>query len=286
MIIYTTGNIWKSTCKVIVVTVNCLGAMGAGIARQCRNRYPATYEQYQRKCKRGEYYPGKPILTNVDRPLLLFPTKDDWREDSKYEWISEGLDRIAKNADKFESIAIPPLGCGHGNLDWEGVKSLIEQKLGHLPNRIEVYPPKRQKGSRYTTETLRNDKDEIHTKSTLENICIAVTGGRDYQNKSVVFSALDKINAEHKISLLIHGGARGADTLCRDWAVERNIPVELHNAEWDRLGKRAGIIRNQRMLDRNPDAVVAFPGGRGTGHMVDSAKQQGFEVIDAESLIE
>jgi len=141
MIIYKTGNIFESSCQLIVITVNCVGVMGAGIARQCKELFPRTYQQYRRKCQQGEYKPGQPILTNVDRPLLLFPTKNHWRNGSEYAWIEEGLNRIAKNADKFESIAIPPLGCGHGGLNWQRVKTLIERHLGHLEQRIEVYEP-------------------------------------------------------------------------------------------------------------------------------------------------
>ena len=143
MIQYRTGNIFDSDCEVITVTVNCVGVMGAGIARQCRIRYPATYDQYLKKCWMSQYHPGQPILTRVDRPMLLFPTKLHWRNPSKIEWIVEGLQRIARNAHHFTSIAIPPLGCGHGGLDWEIVKSLIEQELGHLEQLVEVYEPRR-----------------------------------------------------------------------------------------------------------------------------------------------
>lgn len=142
MIRFMSGNIFKSQCEVITVTVNCIGVMGAGIAKQCKQLYPATFEQYRQKCRAGEYKPGQPILTTIDRPLLLFPTKNDWRNDSEYEWIEEGLKRIAKNAHRFKSIAIPPLGCGHGNLDWNRVKALIQQHLGGLDNLIQVYQPK------------------------------------------------------------------------------------------------------------------------------------------------
>ena len=168
MIQYTTGNIFKSECEVITITVNCVGVMGAGIALTCKKQFPATFRQYRAKCQAGEYLPGQPVLTLVDRPLLLFPTKDDWRNDSKYEWIEEGLRRIADNSDRFKSIAIPPLGCGHGKLQWTKVRELIEEHLGHLDNVIEVYEPVRQgTGSlreTYKVEYLENNKDRIHSK--------------------------------------------------------------------------------------------------------------------------
>ena len=136
------GDIFKSRCEVITVTVNCIGVMGAGIARTCKELYPKTYRQYRQKCRIGQYKPGKPILTNVDRPILLFPTKNHWRNGSQYKWIQEGLERIRQNAHCFNSIAIPPLGCGHGGLDWNRVKSMIQKELGSLDKHIEVYEPR------------------------------------------------------------------------------------------------------------------------------------------------
>lgn len=113
---HTTGNVFDSEC-IPIVTTNCFGAMGAGVALECKKRYPATYEYYRQKCKEGYYKPGQPVLTSVDHTLLLFPTKDDWRKPSQYQWIKEDLDRIVKNADHFDDLAIPPLGCGNGGLN-------------------------------------------------------------------------------------------------------------------------------------------------------------------------
>ena len=167
---YITGDIFKSRCQIIIITVNCLGIMGAGIAKQCKMLFPATYKKYREQCKRRAYVPGQPILTSVDRPLLLFPTKNDWRNPSRIEWIEEGLKRIARNSHQFESIAIPPLGCGHGGLKWNEVKALIEKHLGGLDNYIEVYEPKQAQRAnpRFKTEYIQNDKDRIHSRIVLE----------------------------------------------------------------------------------------------------------------------
>ena len=117
-----------------------------------------------------------------------------------------------------------------------------------------------------------------------DGLRVAVTGGRDFSNKHVVWETLDYIHNERGISELVHGGARGADTIAGEWAKHRGVKVSVFLPEWDKLGKRAGIVRNQVMLDQSPDVVVAYPGGRGTGHMVSSAKRQGFKVIDAEQF--
>ena len=162
MLKFTTGDIFESKCEVITVTVNCVGIMGAGIAKQCKKIYPATYNRYRQKCQAGEYRPGEPVLTNIDRPILLVPTKNHWRNPSKYEWIEESLIRIAKNADKFKSIALAPLGCGHGGLNWDKVKTMIERHLGMLDNNIEIYEPRDHHCGEYAVQYHRYDDDEIH----------------------------------------------------------------------------------------------------------------------------
>jgi hypothetical protein len=108
---------------------------------------------------------------------------------------------------------------------------------------------------------------------------ILVCGGRDYANRNAVFAALDRVAYERGISVIIHGAARGADTLAADWAKARNVPALPFPAEWALHGKAAGPIRNQRMLDEGrPDGVVAFPGGNGTADMVRRAEDAGIKV--------
>lgn len=104
---------------------------------------------------------------------------------------------------------------------------------------------------------------------------ILVCGGRDYQDEVRVAAVLSSIGG---ISQIIHGGARGADDLARVWAIRSGIPDRQFNANWS-LGRKAGPIRNQRMLDEGkPDLVVAFPGGRGAADMVRRARQSGVPV--------
>jgi len=97
---------------------------------------------------------------------------------------------------------------------------------------------------------------------------LLVTGGRDFTDKDRIWKALDWVHAKYTIECLFHGAARGVDTICADWSVSRRTHRAAAQAEWDVYGKKAGIIRNQKMLDWNPDYLIAFPGGRGTGHMV------------------
>lgn len=110
---------------------------------------------------------------------------------------------------------------------------------------------------------------------------ILVCGGRDYDHRVNMFRALDKFNAERPVSLVIQGGADGADRYASEWALRLGIPCDQYDADWRSHGHAAGPIRNARMLrDGKPDVVIAFPGGRGTANMVRQARERGVEVIE------
>lgn len=104
---------------------------------------------------------------------------------------------------------------------------------------------------------------------------VLVCGGREYRDRDQLFSVLDEIGA----TFIIHGNSRGADRLAHAWAVTRHKHGIACPANWARDGKRAGPLRNQRMLGHRPELVVAFPGGRGTADMVNRAKNAGIKVI-------
>jgi hypothetical protein len=98
---------------------------------------------------------------------------------------------------------------------------------------------------------------------------ILVCGGRDFNDAAKLNAELDAIHAEHGITELIHGCARGADTLAQLWANSQGIMQWAFPADWNKHGKSAGFIPNSQMLSTGqPDLVVAFPGGKGTAHMV------------------
>lgn len=94
-----------------------------------------------------------------------------------------------------------------------------------------------------------------------------------------LFRALDRLHARKPITLLIHGAAAGADTHAGAWAKRRGVQIDPYPADWTAYGKRAGRIRNRKMLrESNPDLVVAFPGGTGTADMSEIAKAAGVQV--------
>ena len=104
---------------------------------------------------------------------------------------------------------------------------------------------------------------------------LLVCGGRDWDRIGAMVCALEKLRP----SLVIHGGADGADHVADVAAAALGIPVEVYPADWARYGRRAGPIRNAQMLaDDEPDAVLAFPGGRGTADMARQAKRAGVPV--------
>jgi hypothetical protein len=110
---------------------------------------------------------------------------------------------------------------------------------------------------------------------------VLVCGGRNFDNRELLTAMLDRLHAERGFSLMIAGGARGADTLAEEWARATGLACEVYCADWEGLGRKAGPIRNQRMLhEGRPDLVVAFEGGRGTAHMARIAREAGVELIE------
>ena len=142
MITLKAGNLFEDNADILGITVNCVGTLGKGIAFQAKQNFKGLDAIYKELCRTGELKPGQPYLINsLERPLLLCPTKDNWRDDSEYQWIELILERLAVNRDKYASVALPPLGCGNGNLQWARVLTRIINHLGDLSNDIRVYPP-------------------------------------------------------------------------------------------------------------------------------------------------
>lgn len=109
---------------------------------------------------------------------------------------------------------------------------------------------------------------------------VLVCGGRDYSDKRSLTIVLDAAHFANPIVCLIHGAARGADQLAADWALDNDVLCNAYPADWDRDGKAAGPLRNQRMLDLGkPHLVIAFPGGRGTADMIKKAEAARVPVV-------
>lgn len=139
-----TGNLLLSPRQTLTNTVNCVGVMGKGIALEFKRRYPEMFADYVKRCDRGEVVPGRPYVYPVGERLICnFPTKQHWRGGSRLEWVRDGLEVLSGQAEAWgiTSLALPPLGCGHGGLDWEDVLPLLREHLDPLPMNIDVYVP-------------------------------------------------------------------------------------------------------------------------------------------------
>ena len=106
---------------------------------------------------------------------------------------------------------------------------------------------------------------------------VIVCGGRDYTDGTTVARVISALNPVGTV--VVHGGARGADSLAADWCRTFGVPEEPHPADWNLHGKAAGPIRNQAMLEAGADLVIAFPGGAGTADMVGRARSAGVPVL-------
>lgn len=145
----STGNLLEADTEALVNTVNTEGVMGKGIALQFKKKFPKMYEEYRRACEASELQPGRMhVFERKDmlnpRFIINFPTKRHWRSPAKIEDLESGLRALVFEIKRrnIRSIAIPPLGCGNGGLDWAIVRPTIEKALSELKDvRILLYPP-------------------------------------------------------------------------------------------------------------------------------------------------
>ena len=145
MITYLASDLFQSPAQVLVNAVNTVGAMGKGIALEFKRKYPDMFAQYQAMCQQGEFGIGQLWLYKSPQKWVLnFPTKRDWRDKSRIEYIETGLTQFAKTyeAEGITSISFPRLGCGLGGLNWENeVRPLMEHHLNPLPIEVLIHIP-------------------------------------------------------------------------------------------------------------------------------------------------
>lgn len=149
MIRYIEGNILESKADALVNTVNTVGVMGKGLALQFKKEFPYNYKIYQNACKDNRFKIGDLIVTEEEsllygkKTIVDLPTKTDWRKPSEYSYIEAGLKKLAEliKEKQIKSVAIPSLGTGHGGLDWNKVKQLIEINLKNIDSDIQIHLP-------------------------------------------------------------------------------------------------------------------------------------------------
>ena len=139
------GDILKSKAQTLVNTVNCVGIMGKGIALEFKNRFPEMFKDYAQRCERHEVRIGQPYLYKnlFGQQIVNFPTKEHWKSVSKVSDIEKGLEYLLAHYNHWgiTSIAIPPLGCGNGQLEWKVVGPLIYKHAKKMGIPVELYAP-------------------------------------------------------------------------------------------------------------------------------------------------
>ncbi len=145
MVKVLTGDLFESEAQTLVNTVNCVGVMGKGVALEFKDRFPDMYEDYKARCARKEVRLGRPYLfRRLILPWILnFPTKEHWRSVARLEDIVHGLEYLEKHYKEWgiTSLAVPPLGCGQGQLEWVVVGPTLYRHLSRLDIPVELYAP-------------------------------------------------------------------------------------------------------------------------------------------------
>lgn len=149
MIEITRGNILRADAEAIVNTVNCVGFMGKGIALQFKKAHPDNYEAYRKACDAGEVKPGKMFIYETGfminpKFIINFPTKRHWKGKSRLEDVETGLKALIDEVRtlNIRSVAVPPLGCGLGGLQWSVVRLMIEKAFTNLPDvKVFLFEP-------------------------------------------------------------------------------------------------------------------------------------------------
>jgi len=141
MIKETSGNLLRTDAEALVNTVNTEGVMGKGIALQFKKAYPVMFDAYRKAAKAGEIRLGSVQVWPTEQMsgpkfIINFPTKGHWKSRSKLKDIESGLVDLVRVIQKLgiESIAVPPLGCGNGGLDWRDVEPRIVAAFARVPN--------------------------------------------------------------------------------------------------------------------------------------------------------
>ena len=160
------GDLLKSNMHALVNTVNTVGIMGKGVALAFKKRYPDMYQDYVKRCDRREVRLGEPYVYRADDHLIVnFPTKEHWRSVSRLSDIVAGLDYLERHYKEWQirSLAVPPLGCGNGQLEWRVVGPILYRHLKRLAIPVELYAPH---GSTLLGEIQLDLLDQINPQET------------------------------------------------------------------------------------------------------------------------
>ena len=161
------GDILQSNAQTLINTVNCVGIMGKGIALEFKNRFPEMFADYLKRCERGEVKPGVPYVYRTLYPpqIVNFPTKDHWKSFSRIADVGRGLEYLLTHYKGWgiTSLAIPPLGCGNGQLEWRIVGPLIYRYAKQMDIPVQMFAPYGTNPRELTEEFLAQEVDPMPT---------------------------------------------------------------------------------------------------------------------------
>lgn len=232
-------------CNALVNPVNCSGVQGKGLALAFKTAYPGQFEAYQKKFYEGKLKIGHlHIYQGTDTPVIInLPTKDHWRDPSTVEYITLGLKKLRDYLvdNPYFTVALPILGGGYGGLPHETVIPLFYEYLDDLPNIVHL-----------TKRPQDFPKLPVY---------VGIIGDRKFDDYSVVkdafLTALKEWNLQKEdIDAIISGGAKGVDSCAISKDPDKECitnefglrPV-IAEADWERYGRAAGMIRNRTVVD-------------------------------------
>ena len=230
VITYVEGNLFESPAQVLVNTVNTKGVMGKGIALEFKRIYPEMFREYRDLCEQEKIAIGTLHLYKTPhKSILNFPTKKDWRQPSRIEYVEAGLRTFVKMYGEkgITSVAFPPLGCGNGQLDFESqVMPLMEQYLGRLSIPTFIYPQKRRigpvehKDAKAIAEWLRSEPASLPFDEVWQDI-LQVLEDRTVFHTSAKRKAIKVFANEDPPSIAVESSGKvykiGSDDLLEFW---------------------------------------------------------------------
>lgn len=159
------GDLFESKAQTLVNTVNTVGIMGKGVALEFKKRFPDMFRDYELRCAAKEVRLGEPYLfRRLLTPWIInFPTKEHWRAVSRLDAIVRGLEYLEAHVGEWEveSLAVPPLGCGNGQLDWDIVGPTLYRHLDRLPIPVELYAPHNASAGSLSQRFLAGNADGL-----------------------------------------------------------------------------------------------------------------------------
>ena len=274
MITYVVCDLFASPAQTLVNTVNTVGVMGKGIAKDFKAIYPEMFARYQELCERGQFNIGQlwPYRTS-NKLILNFPTKKHWRSPSRPEYIEAGLKTFAANYHLYgvTSISFPLLGCGNGELEWESqVRPLMERYLSklpidvfiHLQNRQDPYTPE-HRNLRQMKKWLRGEPESLAFNEVWADLIAAIASDPDCVAIGTRESFRVRIGGEENSVIL----ERTNETI--------EIPEDVFLALWQQL-RASGFVGGDYLpcgLSDYSDFIIPLVTKLPYIHKVDMAEQ-------------